>query len=344
VSAKIPFVLIDASARQRIARADYVMDTDEYIVDEPVYDTDIAIFDPATRYRYYSWDVFNGNKLPGSIIALSPWELPKWPSYLDFVFKYINGFWSATTYIKDAFSTYLSSNKIVMSPPSVRIPKSELDDFDVRVASEQFTFLTIFDGESGIARKNPHATIKAFLRAFPEDQTVRLLVKSMNLNMAAPSAQELLRIINNDSRIQFINEKLNKADLYKLSRQSHCFVSLHRAEGFGRNIAEAMLMNRPCIVSDFSGNLDFCTDETAFLVGGQMIPISPEEYFCGRGQYWFDASVEAAAVVMRQVYEDRPLAAKKARQARDHMKTFHSIEAAGKRYRILLEQAGVIHA
>ena len=107
-----------------------------------------------------------------------------------------------------------------------------------------------------------------------------------------------------DPRIMLLNRTLSRAEILDLYRACDCFVSLHRAEGYGRGIAEAMLLGKPVITTGFSGNLDFTTNETAALVGYELVPVKKGEYPFADGQVWADVDIEHAARSMKRIAGD----------------------------------------
>ena len=77
------------------------------------------------------------------------------------------------------------------------------------------------------------------------------------------------------------------------------FVSLHRSEGFGLNIAEAMAAGKLAIATYFSGNEDFMSEETSIPIPFKMIPVGNGEYPQGAGQWWAEPDHDAAVEAMR---------------------------------------------
>ncbi len=55
-------------------------------------------------------------------------------------------------------------------------------------------------------------------------------------------------------------------ELIRLVNSIDCFVSLHKAEGWGLGIAEALSLGKKVIVTSYSGNLDFCTGLNVYSV------------------------------------------------------------------------------
>ena len=124
-------------------------------------------------------------------------------------------------------------------------------------------------------RKNPLGVLRAFQAAFPDrGDAVALLVKTTGLpppHLATEACQDVQRSLQAaaaaDERIRIIDRILSRDDMLGLIEQSGCFVSLHRSEGFGLGMAEAMALGTPVIGTDYSGNRDFLTEGTGFPVG-----------------------------------------------------------------------------
>jgi glycosyltransferase involved in cell wall biosynthesis len=135
-----------------------------------------------------------------------------------------------------------------------------------------------------------------------------------------------------DPRINLIYETWDRPRVMHLVASADALISLHRSEGFGRLMAEAMLLGTPVITSDYSGNRDFCTSETAFMVGGKLTPVLEDQYIYWDGQEWFEPSVEEAAEHMRVIFRDPGVAASKIQKARDNIEKNYSLEACGYRY------------
>jgi glycosyltransferase involved in cell wall biosynthesis len=333
-------IIVDASLRAPPAPQQKDLGYDQYTRDAPVFNTDIVYLDAATQFRYYFHDFMNSRDISGRrIIAVSPWELARWPEDLGFALDHVDEFWAASRFIFDAFSPYFGRDAIHLAPPAVVVPEAELDEFDFSKIDEPLVFLTTFDGLSSIHRKNPFAAVKAFVAAFPIEKfgDVRLIVKTMNFSERNPQLRELGRLIASDSRISLINRAMPKGELFDLVRSAHCFISLHRSEGFGRNIAEMMLFRRPVVVSNYSGNVDFCFESNSFLADGALVDVGANQYTFSQGQQWFDVAIESAVDSLRKVYLDRDLAAKKADCGRAWIRERHSLNAVGLRYRELIE-------
>jgi glycosyltransferase involved in cell wall biosynthesis len=143
-------------------------------------------------------------------------------------------------------------------------------------------------------------------------------------------------------KILFIDEPFPIEKHALLLNTCDAFVSLHRSEGFGRLLAEAMTLGKLLIASDFGGNTDFTTPETACPVNGRLVEVKPREYLLGAGQQWFEADIDHAAQYMRDFVENPSRFAVLAENGRRHIMTHHSLEAVGHRAKEALMKAGVI--
>ncbi|WP_341992861.1 glycosyltransferase [Azorhizobium sp. AG788] len=206
-------------------------------------------------------------------------------------------------------------------------PAPEGADGAGRRGDRPFTFYFCFDARSWYTRKNPLAAARAFRLAFPPDDPscgdVRLLLRiryRASSRSVADTAHRLQldRLARLDPRIVIRDQDLPYADSLAEMRNCDCYVSLHRAEGFGYTMAEAMMMGKPVIASRYSANLDYMTDRTGFLVDGRERFIEPDEYIdVTPGAAWFEPDVAAAAAAMRRVRFDDPEARRRAEAGRE---------------------------
>jgi glycosyltransferase involved in cell wall biosynthesis len=129
-----------------------------------------------------------------------------------------------------------------------------------------------------------------------------------------------------------IERQLSNVEVRNLVRNADCFVSLHRAEGFGFGLAEAMALGTPVIGTGYSGNMDFMNAENSWLVEYDLVPVKPGEYPHHEGQVWADARIEDAVEQMNAVWSARETARRKARLALLHMRKNYSTRSVGLRY------------
>jgi glycosyltransferase involved in cell wall biosynthesis len=241
-------------------------------------------------------------------IGLWPWELPEWPAEWRHAYDLVDEVWAASRYTYEAFVK--SCPKPVRHVPSaVTVDATEgAIRSSFGLPEGRFLFVFSFDGLSSIARKNPIACIEAFCKAFPQgDEPVGLVVKAMRPFPTHPAWQALLTRAERDRRIIVISETFSRGRLLDLYRVCDCFVSLHRSEGFGRCIAEAMMLAKPVIVTGYSGNLDYTTRGGAGLVDYRLQILSPGDYPFSEGQHWASPDLEHCAWWMRRMIESLDL-------------------------------------
>lgn len=274
-------------------------------------------------------------------IGLWPWELPEWPAALDQAWDFVDEVWATSRF---AYEAYARSARV----PVLHKPMAVMADAtegaaraDFGLPEGAFLFGFSFDGLSSFARKNPQAVVAAFRQAFLPDQTgVGLVLKCIRATSSAPGWAALHDAIGGDARIRVIDGSLSRARLLDLYRALDAFVSLHRSEGFGRNIAEAMLLGKPVIVSAHSGNMDFTDHRTAALVPVRLGPVSRGDYPFGEGQIWGYPDVEAAAQAMRRVVDDRAWRESLALRGREVIMQRFSPEAVGQAWAQRLRELG----
>ena len=267
-------------------------------------------------------------------IGYWPWELPEWPEDWRDAFGLVDEIWASSRFIQDAMSLK-SPVPVIYMPMAVSVetsPHSTRASFGL--AEDRFQFLYIFDWNSFSARKNPFAAIEAFQLAFPDrSQPVGLVLKTMGLDESSPQGTRLMAMIREDPRVTLFNQTFDRTALLSLTALCDATVSLHRSEGFGRTLAEAMLLGRPVIATDYSGNTDFCRPDTSALVPASLIPVGPTDYPHARGQFWAEPSITAAAKALRRVVEDESYRVSIAAAGQAVIRQRHDPHVVGMRYR-----------
>jgi glycosyltransferase involved in cell wall biosynthesis len=181
-----------------------------------------------------------------------------------------------------------------------------------RLKGDRLKFLFIFDANSSMERKNPEGVIDAFVKAFKgtrHEQRVRLTLKVGGLYRPEHSrrVEHLMGMARvSGLQIEFDGRQLSRDALMRLIAAADCYISLHRAEGFGYTMAEAMFFGVPVIASGYSGNLEYMNSTNSFLVPCEEAFVRNAEGPFQRGSVWGEPSVEEAAVLMQFVAE-KPL-------------------------------------
>ncbi len=237
------------------------------------------------------------------------WELERFPRDWHASFNLVDEVWVPTEFVRNAI-TGCTGKPVLRMPKDVEFePPVGVGRDRFGLPADAFVFMFSYDFNGFVARKNPDAVIAAFRRAFAgAEPGVRLLVKSTNGTRFPDKLAALQRSVADDPRIIVRDGFLSRDEMFGLENAIDCYVSLHRAEGFGLGMAECMYLGKPVIATGYSGNLDFMDRDNSLLVDYQLVPVRDGEYPYWRGQRWADADVEHAATLMRRVFDDQALA------------------------------------
>jgi hypothetical protein len=330
-AAAVPHVLIEAPTGADIGTEPHAFSSP--ITETPVHSTNLLFLSAWETFRYFC---LNGSALwrGRKTICVWPWELPQWPVALDFVTLLADEIWAISSFARGAYE--LRAPVPVVHMPSAVIAQAAPDRNAYGLPDDAFVFICFFDGNSSFARKNPSAAIAAFRAAFPlDDFSVRLIVKAMRAGASSQAWSDLQASACDDSRIAFVDEEWSRDETLGLLASCDALVSLHRAEGFGRPIAEAVLLRRPVVATKWSGNLDFRDAGLQFHVEAELRPVPAGAYPWGDGQLWAEPDLAAAAEALRAAARLKPGAAPPAGPVFDPA-------TVGARYRARLEALGAL--
>ena len=164
----------------------------------------------------------------------------------------------------------------------------------------------------------------------------------MNGNEDDDGWQRLKEISLRDKRIFLVNKMMARDELLSLKLACDCYVSLHRSEGLGFGPMEAMLLGKPTIVTNYSGNTDYSRKDNSCLVDYSLIPVQEGEYAHCIDQTWAEPDIEHAAVYMKMLANDINLSGKIGRTAQEFIIANHSPARCGALYRQRLDQLGLL--
>jgi glycosyltransferase involved in cell wall biosynthesis len=271
-------------------------------------------------------------------IGYWPWELPEWPEQWHLAYEWVDEIWASSRF---AYQAYVASSPkpVRHMPMAVTVNATEGNRRDYfGLPADDFLFVFSFDFLSSVKRKNPQACVEAFLEAFPEgNEPVGLVVKAMRAKADNPLWQQLQQLAAQDQRIHIINTTLSRSEVLDLYRACDAFVSLHRSEGFGRGIAEAMMLGKPVITTGYSGNLDFTTPGTAALVDHRLVSLAAGDYPFGDNQTWAEPNIHHAAWWMQRLVNTPPLAQRLSDAGRHLTQATYSPAAVGQHYDAVLQ-------
>jgi glycosyltransferase involved in cell wall biosynthesis len=164
----------------------------------------------------------------------------------------------------------------------------------------------------------------------------------MNADERSPYWQRLRAAVDSDPRITLLTKPMAHDEVLGLCRLSDCYVSLHRSEGFGYGPAEAMLLGKPVILTNYSGPCDYASHDNACLVNFSLVNVGPHDYIHHEGRMWADPDVSHAAWHMRQLVASPTEAAEIGRRGRLFMESHYAPAVVGLRYRQRLQDLGIL--
>ncbi len=285
----------------------------------------------------------NADQLPLALAHLKPrlrpdarrvcipfWELSRFPEAWLPGLAAMDEIWAPSRFIADALRPRLG-DKIVQIPVALEFALPEkMPREQFRLPADRFLFFFAFDFLSFMERKNPQAAIAAFRKAFPERNQAGLVLKCMNGGLAPASLAAIREAIAGDPDIFLIDATLGRDEVLRLLAAMDAVVSLHRSEGFGLLIGEAMLLGKPVIATDYSASQDLLTPETGYPVTFELIPVGHGQYPFAEGQRWADPDIDHAAALMRALQRDPAVAALRVARAREHMRATFSTKVVGR--------------
>ncbi|MEA2195446.1 MAG: hypothetical protein QOG42_1880 [Solirubrobacteraceae bacterium] len=261
-------------------------------------------------------------------IGLWWWEVASFPERWLGSFAHVDEVWAGSRHVADALGR-VSPVPVVHIVQPVHVEDPPPADRGSLGLPEGHLFLFSFDYESVFERKNPLAVIEAFTRAFEPGGGASLVIKSINHEHDEVNHRRLAAAAAEHPDVHLIDRYVSRVERDQLTAACDCYVSLHRSEGFGFTVAEAMALGRPVIATAYSGTLDFTTAQNSYLVDFELVPIGPgADPYPPEGE-WAQPSVEHAAQLMREVFADPTEAAERGRRGREDIRAHHSLEAAG---------------
>jgi len=270
-------------------------------------------------------------------IAYWNWELETVPDEWVEVAELVDEIWSPTRFVADAMRARMPCPVHHILPGVEVGPVEKVRRSSLNIPEDHFVFLFMFDLHSQVHRKNPGAVFRAFREAFREDDKATLVIKTTGGDIHSADLK-LVRETIRGPNVIMRDELMTRSQAYGLIALSDCFVSLHRSEGFGLGLAEAMLMAKPVIATGYSGNLDFMNPNNSLLVDYELVEIKEDRPIYTRGNFWAEPSIEQAAAYMRNVYEHQDEARTRALRGQAETQSLLSLEAAGQRMRARLGQ------
>ena len=273
------------------------------------------------------------------------WELSKFPAAWVNNYLGINEVWAPSRFVQAAVQTAMTL-RVIWMPPAVTLERfTPRDRSYFKLPDHTFLFHFNFDFSSFATRKNAIAGIEAYRLAFrdrPNNTPTALAIKTRGYDPDGKNLQKLIDFTADEPDIYILNEEMAYEDAMALMNCCDCYISLHRSEGFGYTPAEAMLLEKPVIATDYSGTRDFINSTTGFPVSYRLMSVKENEYPFWESQTWADPNLDHAAWLMRKMVCDQASTKQISRAGKQKILTDYSPERIGQLYKQRLQQIGIL--
>lgn len=281
------------------------------------YDLNIIHLNPpdlASAWRKLGREAWDGRYN----IAFWVWELENFPAAWRPAFGLFNEIWTPSEFASRAIRE--ETGLPVLTMPYGLAPRAGPGCHRRRfgLPEDVFLFLIVADAYSALERKNPLGAAQAFVRAFKPGEAVGLVIKLRR----APRAflRRLKALLAGYPHVYYLEEVLGKAEVNGLIKSVDAFISLHRAEGFGLVLAEAMFLGTPCVATNWSANTEFMTPATAALVDCELVDIGRDVGPFPRHGRWAEPDIGQAAAWLRRLASEPGLGRSLAAAAAGHIR------------------------
>lgn len=303
---EIPFVVVQLDSPGGLSRTDHEFDS--YIVEEPKYSINLIHVNANIWAETYL-------KLPQSFldkryqICFWLWELMEFPKKWQPCIETLDECWTPSEFISDSLrkctdKTVRTLPYVVSTKPSDKYDRAYFD-----LPEDRFLFLMMYDFKSISERKNPKAAIaayKGFYNRIKELNGERPgLVVKVNHLKGGKELEMLKGELEGIDDVYYITENLEREQVDSLMKNVDVLISLHRSEGFGLPIAEAMQMGTPVIATDWSANVEFASGDGCIPISYELIKLEKQIGPYEKGNVWADAKMEDASEAMYKLWSDK---------------------------------------
>mgnify|MGYP003402446974 FL=1 len=333
-AAKIPFVINNFQVDwHRNLDTSY---QEQHFANDNPYPINLINFNPDTIPKFI--ELWGDKYFKGRYnIGFWAWELPAFPPELQIGFDRFDEIWTFSNHAVEAISA-VSPIPVIKIMPSLALPRVSLGREALGLPKDKFIFLFMFDALSTFERKNPGAIVEAFIQAFGKSHPdILLVIKFSNSHHYPRQREEFKALAAQCQSVLLIDGHLMKKEVDALIYNCDCYVSLHRAEGFGLTMAEAMYFGKPAIATAYSSNTEFMNVGNSFLVKYDLVPITEDIGPYKIGNIWAQPNIEHAAALMHYVFHNYQQAKLVGARASREIQSLLSPQALGKKIRNRLE-------
>lgn len=246
--------------------------------------------------RWHNW----------KIIGAWAWELPVAPPEWSRQAEMMSEIWAPSDFVREAFEKSFATRVCTVPHYMADAVNNPETPPPAPRHNETLRFVTLADGRSSLERKNVIGAIRMFSQAFDGGQDVSLIVKCRNLQMFSAYRNDIVELLQQDSRIRLVDQTLARKEHDALLRECDVLLSCHRAEGFGVHLAEAMAAGRTAVATGWSGNLQFMNDANSYLLPYSLKPVRDSSgiYTELADTFWADVDLAEGIRTLRRIHDN----------------------------------------
>lgn len=277
------------------------------------YKINLFVFDIKTLCSFLSRHLDFASRTDILNTGIIVWELTVLPAIWKQALRYVDVMLCASNFIRSTFDSCLPETLTLDAPCPVMLPEGIAPARrEFSLPEDQVLFISSLDLGSAPERKNPFATIEAFDQAFAGDRQAGLVIKLTNNRPWAKDSQQghtkLKQYIRENPQIQVLDQALSYPKVLALYASCDVYVSLHRSEGLGLGLMEAMLLGKPVIATAWSGNMSYMDYTNSCPVRYSLVKVrsthpSFDPEFIGNDALWAEPDLAHASAWMRALAE-----------------------------------------
>jgi glycosyltransferase involved in cell wall biosynthesis len=272
-------------------------------------------------------------------IAYWFWELSEPSDAARDAAPLVDEVWAPSEFVHAAFSQ-IDGVRVRLAPPAAPDLERPIGISRNRVGlpDDRFVFLCTLDLFSVVERKNPIGVIEAFRLAFEPDEGPVLVIKTLNGDQRGDCLERILLATDDRPDIILRDASFTRSEQLALIAEADVLVSLHRSEGYGLHLVEAMTLSTPIIATSYSGPVDFLDETCAAMIPYELVPVVELEGAYSARSHWAEPDLGAAATAMRRLYDDPGELERLASRALERVRSMPGLHSTGLRMRAMLER------
>ena len=292
----------------------------------------------ADQFAPWLADLPSELKAHSKFVGVWAWEIENFPKNLVRAFDFVDEVWAISSFVQDSLKAQ-TEKPVYVFPGPIIAPKvtEKLDRNLIGLDEGQAFNLFMFDYFSVFRRKNPLDLIAAHVMAFPEESGPKLVIKTVNGDRHKSQQDQLRYAASKRSDIIIIDSYISREQLHSLLNECQIYISLHRSEGYGLTLAEAMSLGKPVITTGYSGNMDFMNQDNSILVPFELVAVGDDAFPYPKDSRWAQPDIQFAANAMSELSLDSDLRKKIGEKAKSDVLAEFTMERAAQFTRIRVE-------